>query len=366
VGGKSRFPFIDHFRGLIIALMALDHASTYFNTLWISFDPLDPLFPGLAQFLIRYSSYLCAPGFLILTGAMIWLAYQNRRKAGLSEWQAKWYFIKRGLFLVLLQITWVNSSWGGFASFRPAHIGIIACIGLSMCLLALFVNARWGIRLAIGLGVLIVHPFLLKIPYDPKNPWQEALMQTFIDAGDFNKYPVLPWFALATLGSVIGVGWLKDWTTTRRRVGWTLVIAAASFAVAIALRMGRGYGNLLPFDRLGTISFFLDPKYPPSLFHNLWFFGAVISTAAVLDLIGRAVPALLKPLAIYGRVALFFYAMHIAILGVVSKRLGLYYLQLDVGGTLLGWVALLLVMIPICVWFGRIKQRSDNWIIQMI
>jgi hypothetical protein len=42
-----------------------------------------------------------------------------------------------------LQITWVNSSWGGFSEFKPGHLGIIACIGISMILLAMLIRFHW-------------------------------------------------------------------------------------------------------------------------------------------------------------------------------------------------------------------------------
>ena len=132
---KKRFDFIDQFRGLVVILMLLDHSSYYLNSIWNHCDPFDPLFASWDQFLLRYVSYLCAPGFLMMNGAMVWWANERRIAKGTPEWPARWYLIKRGLFLVLLQVTWVNSSWGGFAAFKPFHFGIISSIGISMILL---------------------------------------------------------------------------------------------------------------------------------------------------------------------------------------------------------------------------------------
>ncbi len=366
LAGKERFPFIDQFRGLVGVMMALGHSSYYFNAVWRSLDPLDPFFSSFGQFALRYMGYLCAPGFLMMNGAMTWYSYQSRIRSGATDWQAKWHLIQRGLFLVIVQITWVNSSWGGFKTFRPDHIGIIACIGLSMCFLSLFVNARWQMRLAVGLLTFLVHPFFLKIPYDPHNPWMFVPMQTFIDAGDFNKYPVIPWFGLATMGSVMAEGWLKGWKTTRARVLNSLWICGVAFLLAIIVRMGRGFGNIDPFLSFGHYSFFLDQKYPPSLYHNLWFFGAVVFTMTVIQLIGAKFPAIPRPLGIVGRVPLFFYCVHIALLGIISKRIGLYYHEGGVAASLIGWVALLIVMMPLAKWFGGVKARSKNYIIKMI
>ena len=101
-------------------------------------------------------------------------------------------------------------------------------------------------------------------------------MQTFIDAGSFNKYPVLPWFALATLGSVMANGWLRIWQTDRERLIKSTLIGVSALVLATAIRMMRGFGNIDIFSEFGSYSFFLDQKYPPSLFMNIWFFGAVV------------------------------------------------------------------------------------------
>ncbi|MBN1824961.1 MAG: DUF1624 domain-containing protein [Candidatus Eisenbacteria bacterium] len=364
--GKIRFLFIDEFRGLVGVLMLLGHSSYYFNSVWNQLDPLDPLFGGFGQFLLRYVGYLCAPGFLMMNGAMVWWAYTRRVEKGVSPRTARWHLIQRGLFLVLVQITWVNSSWSGFARFRPDHIGIIACIGLSMVFLTFFVHARWWARLAVALALFAVHPLLLAIPYDAGVAWQRVLMQTFVDAGDFNKYPVIPWLALGTMGSVMAYGWLRVWKTTRERVTASLVIALTAFALATVVRMGRGYGNIFPFSDFGSYSFLLDQKYPPSLYHNLWFFGAVSAGMAAIQALGHAWPRLTAPLGLVGRVPLFYYAVHIAILGIVSKRMGVYYHEGGVWASLIGWVIMMAVMLPLTSWFGGLKRRSKNYVIRMI
>jgi uncharacterized membrane protein len=219
---KQRFDFIDRFRGFIGVLMLLGHSSYYFNSIWINLDPFDPLLPDTAQFLLRYAGYLCAPGFLMMAGAMVWWSYNRRVEKGTPDWSARWHLIQRGIFLILAQMVWVNSAWGGFARFDPWHFGIIATIGFSVILLTLIIRFHWLLRLFTGLLLLAIHPFLLNISYDPNDVWITILMQTFVDSGDFNKYPVIPWFALSVLGSVMATGWLQIWKTDRRRITWVL------------------------------------------------------------------------------------------------------------------------------------------------
>jgi hypothetical protein len=83
-------------------------------------------------------------------------------------------------------------------------------------------------------------------------------------------------------------------------------------------------------------------------------------------ILGQMVPWLVAWLGKIGRVPLFFYCVHIGLLGVFSKRMGLYYHQGGVAESLIGWVVLVAIMFPLAVWFGRVKARSKNRIIQMI
>lgn len=363
---KQRFDFIDQFRGFIGVLMVVGHSSYYLNSIWKNLDPFDPLFPSWSQFALRYAGYLCAPGFLMMAGAMVWWAYHRRVVKGVPEWTARWHLIQRGIFLIIAQMTWVNSSWGGFRNFNPWHFGIIASIGISMILLTMIIKLKWQFRLIIGLAILIIHPFLLNIQYDAENIWQQVLMQTFVVAGKFNKYPVLPWFALSILGSVMATGWLSVWKTDNKRIVMSLIIAATAFILAIVVRMGRGYGNISPFSDFGSYSFFLDQKYPPSLFMNLWFFATVVLGVSLFIAIGKVAPKLLVVFSIPGKVPLFFYGMHLAIMGIFIKRMDLFYREGEVFASLIGVVVILAVMLPLCKWFYGVKRRSDNYFISMI
>ncbi len=363
---KTRFLFIDYLRGIVIALMALDHASYYFNSIWFWFNPIDPLFDTVPQFLTRYSSYLCAPGFLILAGAMVFHSYDRRVAGGASAWKTRWSTIQRGLFLVLLQLTWVNSCWGGFTRLRLAHIGIIACIGISIALLALIVHWRWPFRLLFALALFAIHPWLVAIPYDPHIWWQQLPMETFVTAGKFNKYPVIPWFALCTLGSVIAVGWLRAWTDRGKSILYTFLLALACFAGGALVRLGHSYGNLFAHSGFPSVSYFLFQKYPPSLVHQFWAAGSILFFGGVFQIIGDRGQRLLHPLRSWGSAALFFYLLHIPILALLVKRGPLPYRTSGLDATYLGWIALLILMYPLCWWYGKVRMRTKNPILRML
>jgi uncharacterized membrane protein len=228
------------------------------------------------------------------------------------------------------------------------------------------INWRWELQLATAIFILLLHPVLIKIPYEQGNNLSTVLMQTFIDAGDFNKYPVIPWFAVALLGSVMAHGWLKTWDTDRKRIYWGTIIGLSALFISVMIRMLRGYGNIFPFSEFGSYSFFFDQKYPPSLYFNIWFFGWSVLVISLFIAISKFFPRIFLIFDISGKTALFFYCMHIAILGVFSKRIGIYYHQGEVGATLIGVVIMMIIMVPLSMWFYKVKSRSKNPIIRMI
>ena len=365
---KGRYLFVDQLRGLIIALMGLDHASNYFNGVWkrVSYD--NYLFDSFGQFIVRYLSYLCAPGFLMLAGAMIWLSFEKRLAKGAPLGQARSALIQRGFFLILMQLIWVNATWGGFARFRIDHFGIIATIGSALILLALIARLKWQLRLGIALVIIMIHPLLLTIPYDPSKKdliWR--LMQLFIDSGKWNLYPVLPWFALAAIGSVAGELWFKHWLDENARIRNSLVVGIAFLALFFFTRAAAGYGNIMPFESFGSISFFFVQKYPTSLPHNFLFPGLIFLLATLFMVVGSRLRPLLHPFEVYGHTPFFFYMVHIPLLAILTKRTGLLpFREGEVGAALLGWVALLIVMYPLCRWFASVKARSSNRLIKMM
>jgi uncharacterized membrane protein len=360
----SRFAFIDAFRGLVGVMMALGHSNYYFNSAWLSLDPIDPFFDNTPQFLLRYMGYLCAPGFLMMNGAMCHYVFHRRLRAGEGIGSVRWGFVQRGLFLVAVQAVWVNASWGAFERLRLDHLGIIATIGLSMILVAGMATWRWQARAAVAAALFVVHPFLLRIPYDHDTS-AHYWMQLLVDSGDFTKYPLIPWLALALVGSVMAHFWFEAWTDPDQRARRSIGVGLALVAAAYAVRLGHGFGNIFAWDTFFSYSFFLVQKYPPSLAHQLWFSGTVIALVGVFSWLAPRT-GLLRPLAAVGRVPLFFYCVHIPLLAFAARRLGLFYHESAVLGSLLGWVILLAVMAPLVVWFGGVKKRNRSWLIRMI
>jgi len=314
--------------------------------------------------------YLCAPGFLMMNGAMVYWAYLRRRNKGANPWRARWDFIERGLFLILVQLVWVNAAWSGFdnifGSFldRLSHFGIIATIGSSMILLTFMITWQWWQRLIVAGAIYVTLPIMQSIPYS-HDSWVHIPMQLFFTSGDYNKYPILPWFAIATVGSVMAHFWFEKWKDPGERAGNTMTLGLVLVLAGMGLRMLRSYGNTFPFSDFMSYSFFLVQKYPPNTVHNIWFTGAEIFMVGLFDWIGQRA-GVLKPLGIVGRVPLFFYCVHIPILAIFTRRIGIYYRQGEVLESFIGLAGLLVVMIPLAIWFGKVKRTTKNHIIKLI
>jgi uncharacterized membrane protein len=304
-----------------------------------------------------------------MNGAMTYWAFLRRRKKGMTTGRARWDFVQRGLFLVVVQWVWVNASWGGFERLRLDHMGIIATIGLSMILVAFIAEWKWWQRLGVAAACFFIHPFLLRIPYD-QDHWTHYPMQFFIDSGDFTKYPLIPWFAFACIGSVMAHFWFTVWTDKRKpdeRAFKSMGIGLFLVFVALGLRdWGNAYANIFPSEGWFTYSFFLVQKYPPSLTHQFWFAGAVIFMVGLFAWIDQR-SRLLRPLTVVGKVPLFYYCVHIPLLAIVFRRLE--WLPYHAGGvvdSLLVWAGLLAVMYPLAIWFAGVKRRNKSWFVRMI
>ena len=78
--GRGRLVSIDVLRGLVMVLMALDHARYYFSGAHVS--PEDMAATNLPLFATRWVTHLCAPAFFFLTGLSLFLS--RDRPSGVS------------------------------------------------------------------------------------------------------------------------------------------------------------------------------------------------------------------------------------------------------------------------------------------
>jgi uncharacterized membrane protein len=126
-----RIPSIDLLRGLIMIIMALDHTRDYFHRDAFVFVPLDPEKTTAILYFTRWITHFCAPIFILLAGTSAFLS--GRRK---TKKEQAIFLIKRGIWLVLLELTLVNFFWFFNIHFNFFIFGVIWVLGLSMIGLA--------------------------------------------------------------------------------------------------------------------------------------------------------------------------------------------------------------------------------------
>jgi uncharacterized membrane protein len=350
----DRQAYVDLFRGLLIAHMALDHASLMFNRgrPGEELAAVPPAAPAdFLQFLTRFTGVPVAPAFFFMAGFMVALTSLSRGARGLPESEITRRLVIRGLVLIAVDalIMGIPRLAGGYYSFV-----VLSCIGASLIVLAFARRLSTRILLPAALAVLALHPLLdvsaLPVPL-------RAVLHDAIRSGGFRSlYPVIPWVAVVVLGFVVGRDAAGRADPERR---W-LKLAALSLAAFLAVRLPGGYGNAYAFSSYTGLDFWSFAKYPPDLAFLTWSFAAVFLGLALLRWLTRnGVPLVLRPFVWYGRVPFFFYVVHFYVLGLSQ---GALHRRFGLGGTFVVWLLLLAVMAGPCVWYYRKKRDRPNFI----
>jgi uncharacterized membrane protein len=350
----NRQAYVDLFRGLLIAHMALDHASLMYNARRPG-EELAAVPPAAAadfwQFLTRFTGVPVAPGFFFMAGFMVALTSLSRAARGVPERDITRKLVIRGLVLIAVDalIMGIPRLAMGFYSFV-----VLSCIGASLIVLAFARRLPTRVLLPAALAMLALHP-LLDVSMLPV-PLQAILHEPIRSGGFRSLYPIIPWVAIVVLGYVTGRDAVSRPDPERR---W-LALAALSLVAFLAVRLPGGYGNAYAYTSYTGLDFWSFAKYPPDLAFVTWSFAVVFCALALLRWLCRSgVPVLLRPFLLYGRVPFFFYVVHFYLLGfsqaLLHRRFGL-------PGTYLVWVLLLVVMAWPCAWYYRKKRDRPNFI----
>ena len=127
----TRIKSIDVLRGLIMIIMALDNTRDYFNADAFLFDPLDLSKTTVPIFFTRWITHFCAPIFILLAGTSAYISGQKKTKKELS-----YFLVKRGLWLIFLELTVVNFAWFFNIHFTFFLLAVIWALGICMICLA--------------------------------------------------------------------------------------------------------------------------------------------------------------------------------------------------------------------------------------
>jgi len=379
---RGRLDSIDLLRGLVIVLMALDHARDFFGPGTHLPENLDQA--SAALFLTRWVTHFCAPVFVLLAGlgTALYAARPGRTKAEVSR-----FLWTRGLWLILLEVTISNLAWLSFVVSGYLFLQVIWVIGVSMILLALLVwLPRWAIA-TFALVSIAGHNLLDGVSPQDFEGFSRHLFgllhaRHWIPTGEsfgiFIIYPLLPWPGVMALGYLLGP--LFQWEQGARRKALVLLGGAATVSFVL-LRWLNGYGDPSAWESqargpLFTVLDFLNTtKYPPSLAFLLMTLGPALILLAFLE---NARGKLAGTLIVFGRVPLFFYLPHFYVLHLGAILWG----QLRYGEVFwwLGnpsgfppdyqqslplvygaWILTVLLMLPLCRWFAGVKARRSEW-----
>src|SRR5262245_23758507 len=127
---RPRVESVDLLRGMVMVLMALDHARDFFHEgAFHGPGPLNLAATTPALFLTRWITHFCAPVFVFVAGTGAFLSTTRGKPKG----EVSWFLLTRGLFLILLELTWVHWAGWDFAIDLQRYEGkVLWAIGWSM------------------------------------------------------------------------------------------------------------------------------------------------------------------------------------------------------------------------------------------
>ena len=363
---------IDALRGFVMLLMLVDHVRETFLLHRQVSDPIDALSVTPDLYFTRLLSTLCAPVFIFLTGLSAWL-YSQKHTAG----QTSLFLLKRGLFLVFLELTFVCFAWNAEFPPKTLWLQVIWCIGICMIVLAALLHLKRSWLVVLGLAIVAGHNLLDGVVLGPDSPffvpWSILHQRAFIDITEFTRarttYPVLPWIGVILLGWAIGPWFGKD-VEPAVRLRRLLNIGIGLLLLFVCIRYLNVYGDkpwVQTGDALRTfMSFMSATKYPPSLMFLMPTLGMGLILLALFEK-AQAWGAI-AILAIYGGAPMFFYLLHLYVLKA------LYLMAVVIWGTNQGvyfgfdhlpmvwsWSVLLGVALFFPTrWFAALKQRRRD------
>lgn len=371
---SQRLQAIDALRGLVILIMMVDHVR---ETFYLHHQVPDPMVISETEgslFFSRVLAHLCAPVFVVLTGLSAYL-YQAKNN---SIAMTREFLLKRGLFLIGLEILIVNFAWTGKFPPDVIYLQVIWAIGFSMITLALLIGLPqkllWGISLLIIFGHNLMDHISFAQGSVMNTIWLVLHERGWINFAEVlrvrTSYPVLPWIGVMTLGYCLGHVVFGKPKTTQQKNRMLFTFGLMGIALFFVLRGLNIYGDqaweMMPTWSETLMSFLNLTKYPPSLFFILWNVGIGLIILVLLQKIETK--NWVKPLIIFGSVPMFFYIVHLFVLkalyviavSIWGHNYGDYY-GVDHMATVWGIAVILsIVLYPAMLKFSFFKHRNKH------
>ncbi|GAB2575688.1 DUF1624 domain-containing protein [Spirosoma areae] len=382
----KRVTTIDVTRGLVMVIMALDHVRDLLHIPALTQNPTDFNTTTPALFMTRWITHLCAPTFVFLSGTSAYLSLKQRNTTAGSNASARQFMLKRGLVLIVLELTIINFAFWFDIRIQTIMLQVIYAIGGGLVLLSLLTRlpVRW--LMIIGLVIVFGHNLLQLVPAFT-NPaarlgWALLFRPDFFPVSPafalLINYPVIPWLGIMLVG--FACGQLMERPIEQRKP-WLLRFGLVALGLFVLLRFVNLYGDPAPWTTQKTelftfLSFINVTKYPPSLQYALLLLGIMFLILSAADGVNNA---LTRWLMVYGKVPMFYYILHwyLVHLSMLVMAFGQGYSWADVpsgpmnfgrpdgAGVSLGWVyvvwaGLVLLLYPACKWYGRYKPSHPE------
>jgi uncharacterized membrane protein len=377
-----RLDGVDCLRGLVMVLMALDHARDFY---YPRSEPTDLTTAEPLLFFTRWITHYCAPTFILLAGVGASLS----RQRGKAVPELAWFLLTRGLWLIVLELTLVRWGWTFSLDYTVLWVQVFWALGWGMIVLAGLIWLPTSMIVGFGAALIVFHNLFDRFTAADAGEtwgwlWAVLHVPTELQRWDGGKflpgYPLIPWVGVMAVG--YGVGELYRLEPRRRRVellglGLTLTV------LFVALRLTNLYGDPRPWEfqergpALTACSFLNCHKYPPSLLYLLMTLGPAIVFLGVAE--GGATGPLDRFVTVFGRVPLFYYLLHMPLIQFTAG-VCLYLKYGDViwtyrpggggemppdfgfglTGTYVAWVLVVLALYPVCHWFAGVKRRHPG------
>ena len=385
---QKRIDSIDVLRGIVMIIMALDHTRDFFHFTANSDDPLNLLTTSPLLYFTRWITHFCAPTFVFLSGASIYLQGLRKTKKELST-----FVIKRGLWLIFAEVAINTLFW----SFNPFYnfiaLQVLWAIGISMVILGVLVRLPFKLILALGLTIVLGHN-LLDIPESAKD-FKPGLIWDLVHHGGFYPfttnhfvgimYPFLPWTGLMMMGYCAGKLFSPQFTAAQRRK--ILALTGAGLLIFFTIvRFINVYGDPIRWTEQKTgfytfLSFINVYKYPPSLMYMSVTIGFGLLFLSFIENIQNPFTRFVR---VFGRTAFFYYILHVLLIHLILTGFffynghtmhqavesmqtgGLLFIMPGVGYSLkvvyLIWAIVVLALYPLCKWYDRYKtNHREKW-----
>jgi uncharacterized membrane protein len=386
---RDRIHSVDLLRGAVMVIMALDHTRDFVNREAMLFRPEDLAQTTHAIFFTRWITHFCAPVFMLCAGLG---AFLRLERSGTGVDDLSRFLWTRGLWLVLLEVTVVRLGFFFDVDYRGLVILLVFwALGLSMIALALLIRLPFRVLLGVSLAMIALHNLLdgVRAASFGGSAWLWRIVHEpgLVMAGPPTVvvgYPLVPWVGVMAAGYCLGRVYRMP-AVERSRVLVRLGLGlTAAFVIVRALNV---YGDPFPWSgqpRSGftLISFLNTTKYPPSLSFLLMTLGPAIALLGWIDHV-RAGDR--NSLIVFGRVPLFYFVVHLPLIHAVA--IAMTYVRYgaatflftppptlgtplknfpadygwSLGATYIVWIAVVLLLYPICLWFMRLKQRNRGW-----